>query len=131
MLYWDGEEIGQSTTIARFLAKKVGLAGKVFLSYSQIINLFSLSLKSYIVGSNDIEIVRADLVAENANEALCKYWDFRFEEDAAIKARGMAAFKATVLPNFLKQNSVFYQKNGGKFANGKDVRPNSNSKVLK
>ena len=83
----------------------------------------------YIPGSDDIEAARADLVAENANEVLCKYWDFRFEEDATVKARGMAAFKETVLPNFLKQNSAYYHKNGDKFANGKDVKPNWISKL--
>ncbi|TRY72335.1 hypothetical protein TCAL_16153 [Tigriopus californicus] len=42
MLTWDGEEVGQSLTIARFVAKKVGLAGH-----------------------NDLEQARADAIVEH------------------------------------------------------------------
>ena len=61
-------------------------------------------------------------MAENVAEALGKYWTFRFIEDAAAKTKAMQEFKDTVLPNFLKMNSAFYEKNGGKFASGKEVR---------
>ena len=41
VLIWDGEVLGQSLTIARFVARKAGLAG-----------------------NNDVEMARADMVTE-------------------------------------------------------------------
>jgi len=42
ILYWNDEEIGQSGSIARYVARKVGLAG-----------------------NNDIEMARADTIADH------------------------------------------------------------------
>ena len=35
VLYWDGEELAQSAAITRFLARKVGWAGKSDLEFTQ------------------------------------------------------------------------------------------------
>lgn len=54
MLTWDGEEVGQSLTIARFVAKKLGLAG-----------------------DNELEQARADAIVEHTKdlfESKFPYW---------------------------------------------------------
>merc|ERR1712080_371797 len=37
VLYWDGEELAQAPAIARFVARKVGLAGKTDLEFAQAV----------------------------------------------------------------------------------------------
>ena len=46
-LYWDGEEVGQSATIMRFVARKLGLGG-----------------------SNDVEMARTEAVLDFSLEIL-------------------------------------------------------------
>merc|ERR1719151_333061 len=46
VLYWDGEELAQSMAIARFVARKVGLAGKSDLEFCQCSTGMERSLRS-------------------------------------------------------------------------------------
>ncbi len=47
VLLWDGEALAQSMAIARFVARKTGLAG-----------------------DDDVEFARADIIAEHVNDAI-------------------------------------------------------------
>ena len=58
MLHWNGEEIGQTMAIARFVARKAGMAGET-----------------------ELEFARADMGACHS-EDLWKHWPkLRFEKD--------------------------------------------------
>merc|ERR1712080_627294 len=67
VLYWDGEELPQSMAIARFVARKVGMAG-----------------------NSDMEFAQADSVACHTLDLWPKLGEMRFvktQEDRTAKAK--------------------------------------------
>ncbi len=111
MLSWDGEEVGQSVTIARFCAKKTGLAGKDDLEQAradaivdQVIDCFA-GMIGVIFASDSTSPVPAS--APN-----------RSEENKKVKGDDMFGNK---FPHFLKVVDRHLKKNGGKWMVGESV----------
>ncbi len=111
VLSWDGEEVGQSVTIARFCAKKTGLAGKDDLEQAradaivdQVIDCFA-GMIGVIFASDSTSPVPAS--APN-----------RSEENKKVKGDDMFGNK---FPHFLKVVDRHLKKNGGKWMVGDSV----------
>lgn len=90
ILTYDGEEIGQSLTIARFLAKKVGIAGK-----------------------NDLEMAQADMIADYCEDILAKSVPFHFAPDQETKNKLVLEWIDTTVPTFLQNVEKILKKRGG------------------
>lgn len=98
MLNWDGEEVGQSVTIARFCAKKAGIHGK-----------------------DDLEQARSDAIVDQYIDCLAGLIGIVFAKtDEAKKAKGDDMF-GNKFPHFLKVVEKHLQKNGGKWMVGSSV----------
>eukprot|EP00095_Tigriopus_kingsejongensis_P008607 maker-scaffold460_size165339-snap-gene-0.28 protein:Tk08607 transcript:maker-scaffold460_size165339-snap-gene-0.28-mRNA-1 annotation:"glutathione s-transferase" len=95
VLYYKGEEIGQSVAIARFLAKKAKLAG-----------------------DNEIEKAHADAIVDFVVEAMTKFTEIKLAKDEAEKLRKAEEFTATFFPQFLPATEEFLNKKGGKHFTG-------------
>ncbi len=111
LLCWDGKEVGQSVTIARFCAKKCGLAGCD--DYEQatadaIVDQYVDTLASMI----------GVIFASDSTSPLPPQAPNRSEENK--KAKGDDFF-GSKLPLFLKIVDRFLQKNGGKWLVGNKV----------
>ncbi len=108
LLCWDGHEVGQSTAIARFCAKKCGLAGR-----------------------DDLEAATADSIVDQFVEVFGPMTGVIFASDSTSpvppqapnrteankKAKGDDFF-GNKFPTFLKIVDKFLQKNGGKWLVG-------------
>ena len=55
VLYWDGEELAQSLTICRFLAKKAGLAGRNELEQAQVDMVIDHCLDAFLGKSKQLK----------------------------------------------------------------------------
>ena len=98
VLNWDGEEVGQSITIARFAAKKVGINGK-----------------------DDLEQARADAIVDQYVDCLAGLISLFFAKPDNKEARGKDMFE-NKFPHFLKVVEKQLQKNGGTWTVGDKVR---------
>lgn len=94
VLYWDGEEIGQSLAIARFVAKKAGLAG-----------------------NNDIEQARADAIVDTVANLPTKLFEIK-NKDESTKSEAIQAFLNTELSGILDISENLLKNRGGKFFTG-------------
>ncbi|TRY71467.1 hypothetical protein TCAL_03373 [Tigriopus californicus] len=95
MLTWDGEEVGQSLTIARFVAKKLDLAGR-----------------------NDLEQARADAIVEHTTDLFEKYYGIRYCEDEIRKQANIEAFKDKHMVSFLQVANKLLERQGGEYFTG-------------
>ena len=93
LLNWDGEVIAQQMAIVRFVAKKVGLAGKT-----------------------ELEFAYADMIVEHVNDFMAKLVPMRFpktERDELV-----SSFLDDFLPGWLDMAENFLKKRGGVWFNG-------------
>ena len=98
VLYWDGEELGQSMAIARFVARKVGLAGKC-----------------------DLEMAQADMVVCHMEDIWLHLPALRFaktQEEREVKAE---TFLNDFLPKWLEPMETLLRKRGGVWFAGNGV----------
>lgn len=95
VLHWDGEELAQSLAISRFVARKVGLAGK-----------------------SDMEFAQADMVVTHIEDWWTKLPKLRFERVQADRETGANAFLTEFLPNWLKPLETILKKRGGEWYAG-------------
>lgn len=98
VLYWDGQELAQSLAIARFVARKVGLAGK-----------------------SDLEFAQADMVATHTEDWWTKLPKLRFEKVQADREEGANDFLKEFLPKWLQPLENLLQKRGGEWYAGSGV----------
>ena len=90
VLYWDGEELAQSAAITRFLARKVGWAGK-----------------------SDLEFAQADMVACHCVDVWGKIPGLRFSKTQADRETNATAFLREFLPKWLEPLETLLKKRGG------------------
>ena len=93
MLSWDGEEIAQQMAIVRFVARKVGLAGKT-----------------------DLEFAYADMIVEHCNDFGAKLVSMRYPK--TDRAELVTSFLDEFLPSWLDKAESFLKKRGGIWFNG-------------
>jgi glutathione S-transferase len=90
VLYWDGEEIAQTQAIARFVAKKSGLAG-----------------------SSDLEFAQSDMIACHAEDLIAKWVWGRFAPSEEARVENSNNLLKVVLPKWLAQAEALLKKRGG------------------
>ena len=90
---WDGEEIPQQMAIVRFVAKKVGLAGKT-----------------------DLEFVHADIIVEHCNDFMAKLVPMRWTKTEQEVLT--SSFLNDFIPGWLDMAEDFLKKRGGIWFNG-------------
>jgi len=95
LLFWDGEELGQSLAIHRFVARKVGLAGK-----------------------SDMEFAQADMVLSHTDDWWSKMPVLRFAKSQAERETGAKALLTEFLPKWLQPLEVILKKRGGEWYAG-------------
>ena len=98
ILYWNKEEISQGIGVARFIAKKIGLAGKTDMEAAQV-----------------DEVVHAIEDIVNARIA------FLLEEDAGRKKTLTDTFTNRTLPTLLGQLERRLEGRGGQFFVGNNL----------
>ncbi|TRY72349.1 hypothetical protein TCAL_08165 [Tigriopus californicus] len=94
VLHWDGEVIGQSLTIARFVAKKAGLAG-----------------------NTDIEQARADAIVDAVSDIAPKLFEIK-NKDESSKPAAVQGFVDNNLTTILSISENLLKNRGGKFITG-------------
>ena len=97
MLYWDGEEIAQAMAMAKFVARKAGMAGK-----------------------SDLEFALADMVACHSEDLWTKWPKLRFEKNQADREKGANELLNEWLPKFLEPLEKILKKRGGEWYAGGD-----------
>ena len=90
VLYWDGEELAQSGAIARFLARKVGWAGK-----------------------SDLEFAQADMVACHCDDVWSRIRGLRYAASQADRETEATVFLREFLPKWLAPLEALLKKRGG------------------
>eukprot|EP00090_Calanus_glacialis_P025727 TRINITY_DN4035_c0_g1_i1.p1 TRINITY_DN4035_c0_g1~~TRINITY_DN4035_c0_g1_i1.p1 ORF type:complete len:217 (-),score=62.96 TRINITY_DN4035_c0_g1_i1:95-745(-) len=93
LLNWDGEVIAQQMAIVRFVAKKVGLAGKT-----------------------ELEFAYADMIVEHVNDFMAKLVPMRFPKTDRDEL--VSSFLDDFLPGWLDTAENFLKKRGGVWFNG-------------
>merc|ERR1712168_291772 len=89
VLYWDGEELAQSMAIARFVARKVGLAGK-----------------------SDLEFCQADMIACHYEDIWTKLPKMKFAKSQEEREELAKEFLTEFLPKWLKPLEAILAKRG-------------------
>ena len=97
-LCWNGVEIAQSMTIARFLAKEFHIAGKCTL-----------------------EQAKADMVVDCVSDLFAAMLKHFFEKDEKLKAEYKKKFDEETLPNGMAVLEKLLCANGGKYFAGDSV----------
>lgn len=97
-LEYDGELIGQSMTIARFLARKAGLGG-----------------------TNELQQAKAEMMVEFFKDFTDGYPKMMFCKDPVEKAEMAENFCGKFLPAHMKRAEGLLEKNGGKYFVGSDL----------
>ena len=95
LLYWDGEEIAQSMAIARFVARKVGMAGK-----------------------SDLEFGQADMVACHYEDVWPKMRVLRYAKTQQEREIAAAEFLTEFMPKWLTPLEDMLKKRGGEWYAG-------------
>jgi len=98
VLNWDGLELVQSNAIARFVAKKVGLAG-----------------------STEEDFVHADMILEHCVDYIKENLKIRFEKDPAMKQKSAETFLSKFVPNWLAGAEKMIKARGGKWYAGNQL----------
>ena len=95
----DGVVIGQSMSIARFVAKRHGLAG-----------------------ANELESALADMYVDGIQDLLNASIPALFEKDEAKKVQSIATYIAEKLVPYINRIEKHLSTNGGQYLVGKSVR---------
>merc|ERR1712126_223722 len=90
VLFWDGEMLAQTQAIARFVARKAGLAG-----------------------SNDVEFAHADMIACHCEDLIAKWVWGRFPPSEEARIQNSKDLLEKVLPKWLSQAEALLKKRGG------------------
>ena len=90
--------IGQSMTIARYLARRFGLAGKT-----------------------DVDAAEADQAVDAINDLLNNLGPVRTEQDEEKKAEMKKKLQTETFPNWLKMMETLLTSKGGKYFAGKQL----------
>ncbi len=98
VLNYGDDEVAQSMTIARFLAKKAKLAGK-----------------------DDLEQAQADMIVDYISDLTTDVIKVIMAKTPEEKNQLGETFFKTTLPNFLKTSEALLKKRGGKHFAGSDV----------
>lgn len=98
LLEYNGMELAQSMTIARFLAREMGLAGKTRWEEAQV-----------------------DMVADCINDLRAAMYKVTFEKDATKKAELEKKMQKETVPTNMANLEAILAKNGGKYMVGNDV----------
>ena len=113
---WDGEMVGQSVNVAKFVARKVGVAGDNDVEMARSEAFVDFSIEMVESESGD---VRSMLIMFVMTFFLFpEYFETRFEKDAARKAALIETLVNTALPNYLEVAEALLKGRGGKFATG-------------
>merc|ERR1712037_319284 len=89
VLYWDGEELAQSMAIARFVARKVGLAG-----------------------NSDLEFCQADMIACHYEDIWTKLPKMKFAKSQEEREELAKEFLTEFIPKWLKPLEAILAKRG-------------------
>ncbi|XP_031631212.1 glutathione S-transferase-like [Contarinia nasturtii] len=92
----DGIRVHQSVSIARYIAKKVGLSG-----------------------ANDWESLLIDVAVDTVNDLRQKISIAQYEPDEAVKAKKFEVLKSETLPFYLEKLESIAKENNGYLALGK------------
>ena len=95
VLHWDGEELAQSWAINKFIARKVGWAGKT-----------------------DLEFAQADMVACHTEDLWTKWPKLRFEKVQADRETGANTLLKEFFPKVLEPLETLLKKRGGEWYAG-------------
>lgn len=98
VLEYDGEVLSQSKTIARFLAKEVGIAGKT-----------------------NLEQAKADMIVDCVTDIEIARYKWVFEPNPTVKETEKAVFEKETFPKFLTQILNIFQQGKGKFLVGEEI----------
>jgi len=98
VLFWDGVEIPQSMAIARFIAKKVGLAG-----------------------NTDLEVAEADSVACHYEDVWTKFPKMIFAKTQEERETLVKEYLTEFLPKWLQPLEDMLKKKGGDWYVGSSV----------
>merc|ERR1719436_568462 len=90
VIFWDGEMLAQTQAIARFVARKTGLAG-----------------------SNDVEFAHADMIACHCEDLIAKWVWGRFPPSDEARIQNSQELLETVLPKWLEQAEALLKKRDG------------------
>jgi len=95
VLMWDGEEIAQTLAIVKFVARKVGMAGK-----------------------SDLEFAQADMVALQSEDFWPWWPKLRFAKTQADREKLAKEFCEEAIPKILAPLEKILQKRGGEWYAG-------------
>merc|ERR1711990_1219741 len=98
MLYWDGEEIAQSMAMTRFVARKVGMAGK-----------------------SDMEFVQADMIACHYEDIWTKLPKMKFAKTQEEREELAEEFLTEFIPKWLKPLEAILTNRGNGWFAGNNV----------
>jgi len=98
VLYWDGEELAQSMAIARFVARKVGLAG-----------------------NSDLEFCQADMIACHYEDIWTKLPKMKFAKSQEEREELAKEFLTEFIPKWLKPLEAILAKRGNGWFAGNSV----------
>jgi len=98
VLDYDGEIISQSKTIARFLAKEFGIAGKT-----------------------NLQQAKADMIVDCVTDIEIARYKWCFATDPTFKLAEKQAFEKEHLPRFLDQMLRILDQGKGKFMTGNEL----------
>jgi len=98
VLYWDGEELAQSMAIARFVARKVGLAG-----------------------NSDLEFCQADMIACHYEDIWTKLPKMKFAKSQEEREELAKDFLNEFIPKFLSPLEAILAKRGNGWFAGNNV----------
>lgn len=119
-LYWDGEEVGQSATIMRFVARKLGFGGGNDLGMARTEAVLDFSLELLF------SKIRPRLDSKGLHPPMFsifptpEYYDIHWstgeKRDGLIKT-----FEESQVPNYLAITTRLLRARGGKFFAGGDT----------
>jgi len=98
VLYWDGEELAQSMAIARFVARKVGLAG-----------------------NSDLEFCQADMIACHYEDIWTKLPKMKFAKSQEEREELAKDFLNEFIPKFLSPLEAILAKRGNGWFAGNNL----------
>ena len=99
VMYWDGEELFESMAIARFVARKAGLAG-----------------------ITDLEFAQADMILNHVQDIKNKWFPLlRWTKSQEEREKGANQLLADSLPTWLTQTEALLKKRGGKWFTSSEV----------
>jgi len=122
VLEYNGEVLSQSITIARFLAKEFGLAGKTNLEQAQA-DMVCDAASDLVAGKIQISFERTLflIIAVRKCDLIPAMYQTMFEKDEEKKKTLEQTFKTEQLPSFVTKMEGLLDSRGGKHFAGFEV----------